>query len=55
MGFSINYGDVGFLGALLAGCLIAVALIVVFWLVKASKEAHDDVVENEESGDDLKW
>ena len=54
MGFTFSY-DTGFLGALVIVFLISVGLIAAIWLVKAAKEARDEVVEHQEPDDELKW
>jgi len=53
MGFSISY-DAGVFGALAMILLVAVGVIVAAWLFTAAKDAHDEVLEDDQ-GTDLKW
>lgn len=54
MGFSLSY-DTGFVGSLVIVFLISAVMIAAIWLVKAAKEARDEVVEHQEPDDQLKW
>jgi len=53
MGFSINYGDPGYAGALIIALGVGAAVIVLTFLLRTVREAHDTIDEQSEPPDDL--
>jgi hypothetical protein len=53
MGFSIDYGDPGYFGALLIALGVGAAIIVLTFLFRTIREAQDTVEEQTEPQDDL--
>jgi uncharacterized membrane protein len=54
MGFSITGGGSGLLGAVVIAMLITVGAIVLAFFVTGAKQAHDEVVEQEEDERDAR-
>lgn len=53
MGFSINYGDPGYFGALIIALGVGAAIIMLTFPFRTVREARDTVEEDTEPQDDL--
>lgn len=53
MGFSINYGDPGYFGALIIALGVGAAIIVLIFLFRTVREAQDTIEEDTKPRDDL--
>ena len=52
MGFSINYGDPGYFGALVIALGVSAAVIALIFLLRTVREAHDTIEDEIQPNDD---